>query len=49
MYDCMINEARGCDPSAPGGSDCGTRLALPYFISYTIVATFVFINLVAAA
>ena len=49
MYDCMIDEARGCDPSAPGGSDCGTRLALPYFISYTIVATFVFINLVAAA
>ena len=49
MYDCMINEARGCDPSAHGGrGDCGTRLALPYFISYTIVATFVFINLVVA-
>ena len=49
MYDCMINEARGCDPSANGGrGDCGSRLALPYFISYTIVATFVFINLVVA-
>ena len=45
----MINEARGCDPSAYGGAgDCGSRLALPYFVSYTIVATFVFINLVVA-
>ena len=49
MYDCMIDEARGCDPTANDGKgDCGSRLALPYFISYTIVASFVFLNLVVA-
>ena len=45
----MIDEARGCDPTANDGKgDCGSRLALPYFISYTIVASFVFLNLVVA-
>uniref|UniRef100_A0A7S2IXR0 Sodium channel protein n=1 Tax=Haptolina brevifila TaxID=156173 RepID=A0A7S2IXR0_9EUKA len=45
MDDAMVNEERGCDPSA---GDCGTPLALPYFISFIVIGTFVFLNLVVA-
>ena len=47
MDDCMINEERGCDPEA-FPSDCGTPLALPYFISFTVIGSFVFLNLIVA-
>ena len=47
MDDCMINEERGCDPEA-SPSDCGTPLALPYFISFTIIGTFAYLNIVIA-
>ena len=48
MSDLMIDEARGCDPDALPHSDCGSALALPYFIGFTVIGTFVFINLVVA-
>jgi hypothetical protein len=47
MDDLMVDEERGCDPHATP-SDCGTPLALPYFISYTITCTFVMLNLIVA-
>ena len=47
MDDCMIDEERGCDPDAIP-SDCGSSLALPYFISFTVIGSFVFLNLVVA-
>ena len=42
-----VDEARGCDP-ARVPSNCGTPLALPYFISFTVLGSFVFLNLVVA-
>merc|ERR1719421_666650 len=46
----MINEERGCDPNPADGSpsDCGSPIALPYFISYCVIGTFVMLNLVVA-
>lgn len=50
MDDAMVNEARGCDPSPDDGSpsDCGSPLALPFFISFMVIGSFVFLNLVVA-
>ena len=48
MSDAMVDEARGCDPDALPYSDCGSRLAYPYFIGFTVIGTFVFVNLVVA-
>ena len=50
MDDAMINEDRGCDPAPDDGSpsDCGSPLALPFFISYMIIGAFIFLNLVVA-
>ena len=47
MDDAMINEERGCDPDAVP-TDCGSPIALPYFISFIVIGTFVFLNLVVA-
>merc|ERR1719440_2666386 len=43
----MINEERGYDPYAVP-SDCGSPIAVPYFISFTVIGTFVMLNLVVA-
>ena len=42
MDDAMINEERGCDPTPGDGgpSDCGSPLAMPFFISFTIFSFF---------
>uniref|UniRef100_A0A7S2NBM4 Calcium-channel protein CCH1 n=1 Tax=Haptolina brevifila TaxID=156173 RepID=A0A7S2NBM4_9EUKA len=50
MDDAMITEEYGCDPSPEDGSpsNCGSPLALPYFITFVVIATFVFLNLVVA-
>jgi len=47
MDDAMINEERGCDPYMIP-TDCGSPIAIPYFISFTVIATFVMLNLVVA-
>ena len=50
MLDTMVDEAHGCDPQPADGSpsDCGSWLALPYFISFTLVGAFVLLNLALA-
>ena len=50
MDDLRVDESRGCDPAPEDGSpsDCGSALALPYFITWTVVGTYVFLNLVIA-
>ena len=47
MNDCMVNEERGCNPER-SPSDCGSPLALPYFISFVVIGSFVFLNIVVA-
>ena len=47
MNDLRVDEARGCDPTLVP-SNCGTSLALPYFISWTVIGSFVFLNLIVA-
>jgi hypothetical protein len=46
MADAMIDESSGKCSSA--GGDCGTAAAIPYFISFQIIGSFVFLNLVVA-
>ena len=50
MNDAMVDEARGCDPAPEDGSpsDCGSPLAMPFFISFIVIGTFVFLNLIVA-
>ena len=45
MGDAMITPAGGCSYEA---GDCGTPLALPYFVSFMMIASFVFLNLIVA-
>jgi hypothetical protein len=47
MDDALIDERRGCDPNAVP-SDCGSAISVPYFIAFTIIGTFVMLNLVVA-
>merc|ERR1719230_878549 len=47
MDDAMISPERGCDPDMIP-TDCGSPIAIPYFISFTVVGTFVMLNLVVA-
>ena len=42
----MLDEGSGLCSTAD--NDCGTPLALPYFISFQLVGCFVFLNLVVA-
>jgi hypothetical protein len=47
MEDAMAGPERGCDPERVP-TDCGSVAAIPFFITYTIVGTFVLLNLVIA-
>ena len=47
MDDAMVTEERGCDPEAVP-TDCGSPIAIPYFISFTVIGSFVMLNLVVA-
>ena len=47
MDDCMITPERGCDPNATP-SDCGGVHAVAFFVSFQILGSFVFLNLVVA-
>jgi hypothetical protein len=47
MYDSMVGPERGCDPDLVP-TNCGNPLAIPYFLSYTIIGAFVLLNLVVA-
>ena len=45
MGDAMITPAGGCSYEV---GDCGTLLALPYFLTFMLIASFVFLNLIVA-
>ena len=45
MDDCMITPERGCSEE---DGDCGTSLALPYFVSFFTLGGFVVLNLIVA-
>jgi hypothetical protein len=45
MYGAMVDEDLGCDPTLVP-SNCGSWLAMPYFVSYILIGSFVFLNLV---
>jgi len=45
MDDCMVTPERGC---APEEGNCGTPLAVPYFISFQVIGTYVFLNKLVA-
>ena len=47
MDDAMIDEERGCDPDAVP-TDCGSPIAVPYFIAFELIGAFVMLNLVVA-
>ena len=47
MYDAMVGPERGCDPTLMP-TNCGNSIAIPYFMSYTVVGGFVLLNLVVA-
>ena len=47
MRDAMVGPERGCDESKQP-SNCGSQLAVPFFISFEIVGAFVLLNLVVA-
>ena len=46
MADTMVTEESGECSAAMG--DCGSKLAVPYFISFQVIGSFVFLNLVVA-
>ena len=46
MADAMVHESSGHCSEAEG--NCGTPLAVAYFISFQVIGTFVFLNLVVA-
>jgi len=48
MWGAMVDEDLGCDPHATPVSNCGTVLAMPYFVSFILIGSFVFLNLVVA-
>ena len=47
MMDTMAGPERGCDPDAVP-TDCGSSAALPYFLSYMVVGSFILLNLIVA-
>ena len=50
MRDAAVDPSRGCDAAPADGAptNCGTSLAIPYFVSFVLIGAFVFLNLVVA-
>ena len=56
MHDCMVTPAshpdapRTCDPSdtCAVGTCCGSPFAVPFFMSYAVLASFVVLNMIVA-
>ena len=46
MADAMLDEASGICTEEAG--DCGSYLAIPYFVSFLVIGGFVFVNLIVA-
>ncbi|KOO34803.1 voltage-gated ion channel superfamily [Chrysochromulina tobinii] len=47
MRDAAIDYDHGCNPDAVP-SDCGTALAIPFFVSFVLIGAFIFLNLIVA-
>ena len=47
MDDLRIKEDEGCNPNAQP-TDCGTWLAMPFFVSFVVISNFVCLNLIVA-
>ena len=47
MRDLMVGPDDGCNPNMVP-TDCGTGIALPYFLSYMLISNFVCLNLIVA-
>ncbi len=47
LHDATVDPNHGCDPDAEP-TDCGSDLAIPYFVSFVVVGAFIFLNLVVA-
>ena len=45
MVECAIDEVHGCSAEA---GDCGSSLAIPYFVSFQLFGSFVVLNLIVA-
>ena len=50
MYGAMVSPHEGCDPSPADGShtNCGNSIAIPFFVSFLLIGSFVFLNLIVA-
>ena len=47
MHDAMVSEASGRCSDAAG--DCGSWLAIPFFVSYVVLASYIIIKMVGRA
>ena len=47
MRDAAIDYDHGCNPDAVP-PDCGTALAIPFFVSFVLIGAFIFLNLIVA-
>ena len=45
MHDAMVTPERGCDPAA---DNCGSIAAVPFFVSYVILTTFIVLKMMVA-
>ena len=48
MHELMQDEWSQYDERCTPGVDCGTWLAVPYFLSFTVIAALVFLNIAVA-
>ena len=48
MWGAMVDEQLGCDPTLTPHHNCGSWLAIPYFISFIVIGNLTFLNLVVA-
>ena len=46
-YDAMVGPERGCDPNMVP-TDCGSRSAIPFFISFVLIGAFILLNMIVA-
>ena len=45
MHDAMVTPGRGCDPAL---GDCGSVVAVPFFVSYVILTSFIVLKMMVA-
>jgi len=50
MNGLMVGPEEGCDPNPSDGTptNCGSMLSIPFFVSFILIGSFIFLNLVVA-